>query len=131
HLMTSPIGGGAAATIASATTTDLGSVPQSYVTVSGTVTITAFGSSAPTGTIHVVKFSGALLLTHNATSLILPGAANITTVAGDMLFAVHEGSGNWRVLLYQRANASPFAGGVNLVSSPNVTMINGTIVETQ
>ena len=31
-----------------------------------------------------MQFSGALTLTHNATSLILPGGASITTAAGDV-----------------------------------------------
>jgi hypothetical protein len=50
-----------------------------------------------------LRFSGALTLTYNATSLILPGAANITTAAGDTLEAVSLGSGNWVVTVYQSA----------------------------
>ena len=50
----------------------------------------------------------ALTLTHNATSLILPGAANITTAAGDTGTAISLGSGNWVVTDWQRAAALPF-----------------------
>lgn len=82
-------------TIASATTTDLGTKTQSYLAVSGTTTVTAFGT--PTNKVeYTLKFDGALILTHNATSLILPGAANVTTIAGEVAQFRHEGSGNWR-----------------------------------
>lgn len=87
-------------TIASATTTDLGSKAAHYLTISGTTTITGLGT-VKAGTLKFVRFSGALTLTHNGTSLILPGAANITTVAGDTAVFVSEGSGNWRCLDYK------------------------------
>ena len=95
-------------TIASASTTDIGAQAESYLTVSGTTTITAFGT-VRAGTVRYLRFSGALVLTHNATSLILPGAANITTVAGDTAILASEGSGNWRCLAFQRAAAIPTA----------------------
>jgi len=91
------------ATIASATTTDLGSSPYQSVTVSGTTTITSFGSTAPTGVVKHVTFSGALSITYNATSMILPDGASITTAAGDCLSFKHEGSGNWRLVGSQYA----------------------------
>ena len=92
-------------TVASATTTDLGSVPGRYVTVSGTTTITGLGT-IKAGTIKFVKFAGILTLTHNATSLILPGAGNILTAAGDAAIFVSEGSGNWRCLNYTPASGA-------------------------
>ncbi len=97
-------------TLASATTTDLGSVPGRYVSVTGTTTITGFGT-IKAGTIKYLKFTGILTLTHNATSLILDGGANITTAAGDKAIFVSEGSGNWRCFVYTRAAASPSASG--------------------
>ena len=92
------------ASIASASTTDLGSTQYQSISITGTTTITAFGSSAMTGAVKFIKFAGALTLTHNATSLILPGGANITTVAGDCATVRYEGSGNWRVMFYTAAN---------------------------
>lgn len=92
-----------AATIASATTTDIGGEDTNSVVISGTTTITGFGSAAA-GVTRWGRFSGALTLTHNATSLILPSGASITTAAGDTFFAQSEGSGNWRVLSYIKAN---------------------------
>ena len=85
--------------IASAGTTDIGAATGQYVKVTGTTTITSFGT-VNAGTSRWVEFTGALTLTHNATSLILEGGANYTTSAGDMIFAVSEGSGNWRVRIF-------------------------------
>ncbi|MEQ9634596.1 MAG: hypothetical protein RLW68_00780 [Devosia marina] len=93
--------------VASATTCDIGAAASPNVNITGTTTITGFGTKTA-GVKRYVKFAGALTLTHNATSLILPGAANITTAAGDTAALVSEGSGNWRMLWYQRAAQEPF-----------------------
>lgn len=87
--------------IASATTTDIGAATGNYVHVTGTTTITGFGTVA-SGTWRIVRFTGALTLTHHATSLILPTAANITTAADDHALMVSLGSGNWICASYQR-----------------------------
>jgi len=52
------------------------------------------------GVWKVLKFEGALTLTHNATSLILLSGANRATVAGDVGIFASEGSGNWREVAY-------------------------------
>lgn len=92
--------------IASATTTDIGAATGNYADVTGTTTITGLGT-VQAGTQRIVNFTGALTLTHNATSLILPGGANITTAAGDTAIFVSLGSGNWRCVAYQKASAAP------------------------
>jgi hypothetical protein len=95
-------------TIASATTTDLGTKSTNNILISGTTTITGFGSSASTTQpIYFIRFSGALTLTHNATSLILPGSANITTANGDTAIAEYLGTSNWKVLSYTSISAAP------------------------
>lgn len=89
--------------IASATTTNVCATGTSaYVKVTGTTTITGLGTAAA-GCSRWITFTGALLLTHNGTSMILPGGANYTTVAGDVIWAVSEGSGNWRVRIFPAA----------------------------
>jgi len=93
------------ADIASATTTDLGAVAGLKHNITGTTTITGFGTVA-SGIWKILKFAGALTLTHNATSLILPGAANITTVANDTAIFLSEGSGNWRCVAYMPATTA-------------------------
>lgn len=109
HLIAPPIGGGiTTASLAGAGTTNLGSIPQAFKTVSGSgATITSFGSSAITGSIHVVKFAGANTITYNASSLLTPGLANITTAAGDIATMIHHGSGNWQIIDYVIAARSP------------------------
>ena len=92
--------------MASAATVDLSTADGYYVTISGTTTITSFGTESA-GISYLLRFSGALTLTYNATSMILPGAANITTAAGDMVLMVSEGSGNWRCASYMPAGSVP------------------------
>lgn len=94
------------ADIASAATTSIGAATGNYVTITGTTTITSLGTGTA-GWLRLVRFAGALTLTHNATSLILPTGANITTAAGDFAIFVSEGSSNWRCLAYYRASGLP------------------------
>lgn len=108
--------------LASASTTDLGTIGSHNINITGTTTITAFGSTAATGQpLYELTFAAALTLTYNATSLILPGAANIVTAAGDVARAVYLGSGNWQIIDYVRKTVAPvlsagIAGGFrNLV----------------
>jgi hypothetical protein len=94
--------------IASATTTDIGAATGEFVDVTGTTTITALGTIAA-GIVRTVRFTGALTLTHNATSLILPGSANITTANGDVAQFRSLGSGNWKCVGYIRQDGSPIS----------------------
>lgn len=100
----------AEASVASAATCDIGGATSDNVLITGTTGITSFGTGTA-GIRRYVRFSGALTITHNATSLILPTSANVTTVAGDSLIAECVGSGNWKVLSYQRQDGTPLAGG--------------------
>lgn len=116
---------GSQTSLASAGTTELGSVPSRNVLITGTTAITAFGNTANTARpVYLVQFAGALTLTHNATSLILPGGANITTAAGDSAMVEYLGSGNWRVRTYMRAS------GVPLVINNNSIALNKLVVGT-
>lgn len=106
--------------IASAATTDIGAATGRFVHITGTTTITAFGTKTA-GVERELIFDGILTLTHNATSLILPGAANIVTAAGDAAIFVSEGSGNWRCLSYQRANGRPPTVGWEILGQGDVS----------
>lgn len=107
HLITTPQGSTSAfANLASATTTDLGSIGSRKATITGTATVTSFGSSASTSNpVYDLRFSAGAILTHNSTSLTLPGGANILTATNDYAQALYLGSGNWQVVSYQRATA--------------------------
>lgn len=120
---TAPANANKGADIASATTTDIGSATGEYVTITGTQTITSLGT-AQAGTLREVRFSGILTLTHNATSLILPNAVNITTAAGDCATFRSEGSGNWRCTNYQQTKSPP---QMTLLTAVNTT--SGTAVD--
>ena len=100
----------AEATVASATTCDIFATTSKNVSITGTTTITGLGT-APAGTERWCRTTGALLLTNNATSLILPGGANITTAAGDRFLVRSLGSGNALVLIYVKADGTPIVGG--------------------
>jgi hypothetical protein len=88
--------------MASASTVDLSTADGFYVNITGTTTITGLGTESA-GVHYLLKFAGILTLTHNATSLILPGGASITTGAGDVAWMISEGSGNWRCAFYSPA----------------------------
>lgn len=89
-------------TLASAATVDVGAAAANTVNITGTTTITGLGTKAA-GAVRRLVFAASLTLTHNATSLILPGGANITTGAGDVAEVVSLGGGNWRCLTYTSA----------------------------
>jgi len=112
-------------TLASGTTTDLGSVQGMYVTVSGTATITGFGT-LKAGMVKFVYFTGAGQVTHNTTSMILPGGANISRLAGDTAVFVSEGSGNWRCLNYQRVSQGVTGKGADIASATTTDLSTAT-----
>lgn len=97
------------AAIASATTTDLSTATGDFVHITGTTTITGLGTCVA-GIERTLIFDGSLTFTHNATSLILPTGANITTAAGDAAVVRSEGSGNWRCIVYQRKDGTALTG---------------------
>jgi len=85
--------------IPSASSINLYNSGGDYNHITGTTAITSLGT-ATAGFEKTLVFDGALTLTHNSTSLILPGAANITTSAGDTAVFRSEGGGNWRCVSY-------------------------------
>lgn len=87
--------------VASASTIDLTAATGGIVDVTGTTTITAITLAA--GQMQIVRFTGVLTLTHGG-SLVLPGAANITTAAGAYAMFVGYAAGVVRCAFFQRAN---------------------------
>ena len=88
-------------TTAAAATTDLGAQSGMYGTVTGTATITSFGSAPVIGTRKIVKFDAGSTITHNGTTLVLPSGQNIVTVAGDIFeFVATSTGGNWICTTY-------------------------------
>jgi hypothetical protein len=98
--------------IASASTISIGE--GGYFHVTGTTTITDIDfATDKAGRAAWLVFDGALTLTHNATTLILPTGADITTAPGDACLAVSEdGSDNVRVPVYLRKDGTPVGSSV-------------------
>jgi hypothetical protein len=79
--------------------------------VTGTTTITDIDfATTKAGRLAVLVFDDALTLTHDGTNLILPTAANIVTVAGDVAFVWSEGGDVVRVTYYRKSGVPLFTG---------------------
>jgi hypothetical protein len=110
------------ANLTAASTLTLGT-DGNYFHVLGNTTINAL-STMQAGARVLLVFEGTLVLVHNATILILPGAMNITAKPGDMYEFLSEGSGNWRLL------GAAGAGGSVLGRYANVQTVTNTVAET-
>lgn len=100
-----PSAAAAEVTVASATTADVLGTTSEFVAISGTTTITSFGTGATRK--RFCRATGAFNITHNGTSLICPGGADITTADGDTFILVADASSNVRIYHYQRAASPP------------------------
>lgn len=97
------------ADVASAGTISLGE--GGYFNITGTTPITDIDfATDKAGRRAWVKFAGVLTLTYNASTLILPTSANITTAAGDTAEFISEGSDVVRCVSYTRANGNSLGG---------------------
>ena len=124
HLNAVQIGGGAQATLSSASITDLWSVPASSVAVTGTTAITQLANAdAVPGTVKIVTFAGALTLTQGGGSggapLNLPNnGGNIVTAAGDYAIVLALTATNVQVIHYERATGAALSTvGLNVGAS--------------
>jgi hypothetical protein len=101
--------------LAAAATCDIGGQLSTKLRITGTTTITSFGVNYR-GPI-LLRFSAAVTLTHNATTLRCPGAVDIVTAAGDVLVAwptatVSGTLDGWQVAVLARGTGLlPIASG--------------------
>lgn len=115
---------GKMSTIASAGTLVIGD--GGYAHVSGTTGISDIDFDvAHNGRSAVLVFDGILTLTHNATSLILPGAADIVTAAGDRAAFVQDASDNIICLWYTRADGTSIVNS-GFTAASNTQTLTGT-----
>lgn len=112
------------ADIASAATTNIAAATGDFVFITGSVTITAFGTAAA-GVQRVLVFGAALTLTHNATSLILPRGVNITTAAGHCAIFRSLGGGNWRCIYYSHITEQ--TSQVTVTAPTSTTSVTGVM----
>jgi len=109
------------AVLASAATVNIGAAAANYIQITGVVAITAF-DNVQAGVERTLEFAGALTLTNNAAILLL-GAANITTVAGDVAVFRSEGAGVWRCVSYARMSTLPTTKALMQTGTDNQTIV--------
>lgn len=88
------------ASVASATTVDLGLVTGNSIDISGTTTITSFGTT-PDGSVFWATATGIFQITYNVTSMIIPAQANYTTAVGDVIRIQSLGGGNNSIQIFR------------------------------
>lgn len=110
--------------MASANLVTLANADGFYIRITGTTTITDFGTESA-GIMYLLRFAGALPLTQGS-NLILPGGVTITTTAGDMALMVSEGAGNWRCVYYTRS--TPQRRIAQIVATQTGLVATGTTV---
>jgi hypothetical protein len=107
------------ADVASAATVDLGAQSSRSLRLTGTTTITSFGT-AGSGVRKRLRIATGLTITHNAFSLICPGAANLLLGANDILNVESLGAGSWGVMSITRA-----AGGAGYMQIGAPQVVSG------
>jgi len=92
-------------TIASSSTVDLSTADGHTIPISGSNTVTSYGTEV-SGIEYLLTATGAHVI-KNSSAIALPGAADITTAAGDYWLVESKGSGNWVVPFFGRASGAP------------------------
>lgn len=111
--------------VASAATINLNTATGNRVHITGTTAITAVKLTRGPRT---VIFDGILTLTHNATTNNLPGAANITTAAGDRAIYESDGTTVYCVSYIKVSGASVVTTGGITLGTP-VATTSGTSID--
>ena len=124
--MTGSILGAEGAAVTSAATTDIWAVSDGdTVHVTGTVTITSFGTAPQAGCWKKVVFDDALTLTHGANLFINNAAGNITTAANDWAFVYADTTTQMDVLFFKangQSNATSLTLGTEQASTSGTSI---------
>ena len=99
------------ADLPAAATTSLSMATGWYVNITGTASISSFGSGVTAGQLFILRFTGAPTLVHHATNLILPGGTSIPVAANNVALMMSLGSGAWRCIDYSYAASSTTLSG--------------------
>jgi len=112
--------------VTAASTTLLNNATGNFLHIVGTpgTQIDSFGT-CPAGSRFVLYFEISAIIAYNATSLIIPGASNITTSAGDAVMLISEGSGNWRVISYFPGSGLPVGTVTAVTASAPISSSGG------
>jgi len=96
-----------------------------YFDIAGTVSFAAFTVVA--GRRFTVQFDGILTMTHHATTLDLPGAANVTTAAGDVAEFFATGTNTVQCVNYTRASGAAVSADIADDSIDSDHYVDGSI----
>lgn len=91
---TGAVNEGITQTVGSAATVNLATTTSNTINITGSTTITALGT-LPAGVRRQLRFVNSVQVTHNASSLKLPGGASITMSPDDILDCTSLGAGAW------------------------------------
>lgn len=128
--------------VASASSCDIGSVPNPLISVTGTIGVNDFGKSLQAGQTKVITFAAALALGNNSNIIIQGKTGAVTTAAGDMAMVTCITSGAQpstpaicRVVYFSLAAAAASAitppvrqtvlNGASTSGAPSFLQING------
>lgn len=114
------------AAVASAGTTDIWANDGNTVHITGTTTITSFGTAPQGGAWRKVIFDGALTLTHGA-NLSLQGSANITTAADDIAFVYADTTTQFDVLYFRKDGSALAFGSITGLTAETAPVITDTM----
>lgn len=87
-----------------------------YFDVTGTTTIATINTTGGVGTQIKLHFDAALTFTHDGDNIFLPGAANITTAAGDEAELIEYSTGKYRCTNYSTASGKAVVETASIAS---------------
>lgn len=103
--------------VTAAATTDIWGVSGNTIHVTGTTTITSFGTAPTTGAMQRVVFDGALLLTHS-TNLNLPSEQDFTVEAGDVALVYADNTSQFDVFIMRTSGEPIYDVNYHRITSP-------------
>ena len=117
-----------ATAIASAATCNIWAADGDYVHITGnTGPITSFGTAPYAGARKTLIFDSTPSITHNATSLVLPGGANYACAANDRMEVRADTTANAVVMSITKADGTPVVQG-NITTGTMSTTTGGTAI---
>lgn len=100
--------------VASAATCDIWNTQGDFIHITGnTGPITSFGTAPYAGARKEIVFDSTPTITHNATTLVLPGGANITAAANDRMIIRADTTANMIVVDYIKATGKSVINTAN------------------
>lgn len=98
-----------------------------FFDITGTALITAISTVTQAGTSLHFRAMGAWTIQHNATSMILPRAANITVAVGDILEFLSLGSGHYVLSNISKADGYALWGGSAAIYAPSIAVTTAAV----